>query len=89
MAPLTCGLRRPAVILPIDARAWTNEDLARALMHEIEHVRRGDWATQCLARAACSFYWFHPLVWIARQQLALEAERACDDAVIGGSDATA
>ena len=35
-----------------------NEDLARALMHEIEHVRRGDWATQCLARAACSFYWF-------------------------------
>ena len=87
--PMTFGVIHPTIVLPIDARAWTNEDLARALMHEIEHVRRGDWATQCLARAACSFYWFHPLVWIARQQLALEAERACDDAVIGASDATA
>ncbi len=87
--PMTFGVIHPTIVLPIDARAWTSEDLARALMHEIEHVRRGDWATQCLARAACSFYWFHPLVWIARQQLALEAERACDDAVIGGWDATA
>jgi len=87
--PMTFGFVNPVIVLPIDARVWTTEDLARALMHELEHVRRGDWATQCLVRAACSFYWFHPLVWIARQQLALEAERACYDAVIGGSDATA
>src|SRR5580765_83440 len=87
--PMTFGFVNPVIVLPIDARVWTTEDLARALMHELEHVRRGDWATQCLARAACSFYWFHPLVWIARQQLALEAERACDDAVVSRSDATA
>ena len=86
--PMTFGLLRATIVLPLDARRWTDEDLVRAVVHELEHVRRGDWATQCLARVACAFYWFHPLVWISRQQLALEAERACDDAVLSRSDAT-
>jgi ankyrin repeat protein len=51
-------------------------------LHELEHVRRGDWMVQLAARAICAIYWFHPLVWTAWRQLALEAERACDDAVV-------
>lgn len=87
--PMTCGLRRPTVVLPLDAPLWATEDFVRAIVHELEHVRRGDWASQCLARIVCAVYWFHPLVWIALRQLALEAERACDDAVLRGSEATA
>ena len=87
--PMTCGVLHPTVVLPLDAQAWTDEDIARAVVHELEHVRRGDWASQCVARAMCAVYWFHPLVWIARRQLALEAERACDDAVLlAGHDAS-
>jgi beta-lactamase regulating signal transducer with metallopeptidase domain len=85
-APLTCGFWRPAIVLPLDAREWSDADLRRALVHEIEHVARGDWAVQVAARAICAVYWFHPLVWVAWRGLCLEAERACDDAVVRSAD---
>ncbi|HZL56243.1 MAG TPA: M56 family metallopeptidase, partial [Bryobacteraceae bacterium] len=87
--PMTCGVAHPTVVLPLDARNWNGEDLNRAIVHELEHVRRGDWVSHCLARAVCALYWFHPLVWMALRRLALEAERSCDDAVLARSEATA
>ena len=87
--PMMCGTRRPVVVLPVDARNWEDEELKRALVHEMEHARRGDWASYCFARAVCAAYWFHPLVWMARRRLVLEAERACDDAVLARCEATA
>ena len=86
--PMTCGVLHPAIVMPQDAESWEVEDLDRAMVHELEHVRRGDWVSHCLARAVCGVYWFHPLVWIAWRQLAVEAERACDDAVLRHSEAT-
>ncbi len=87
--PMTCGIIHPAIVLPAEATAWDAADLRRALIHELEHVRRLDWATQCLARVVCAAYWFHPLVWMAWRKLTLEAERSCDDAVLQSSEATA
>jgi TonB family protein len=87
--PMTCGVVHPAIVLPLEAEGWDVEDLNRAIVHELEHVRRGDWVSQCLARAVCGLYWFHPLVWMAWRHLTLDAERSCDDAVLGRSDATA
>jgi len=80
--PMTCGVWRTAIVLPPDAREWSEADLHRALIHELEHVRRGDWAIQLAARAICACYWFHPLVWMAWRRLCVEAERACDDGVV-------
>jgi bla regulator protein blaR1 len=85
-APVTCGWRRPTIVLPMDARDWSESDLQRAFVHELEHVRRGDWPMQLAARAVCAGYWFHPLVWIAWRQLGLESERACDDAVVNRAE---
>lgn len=87
-APLTCGVWKPVILLPTDSADWTDVDLRRALVHELEHVRRRDWAIQLAARAICGVFWFHPLVWVAWRKLCVEAERACDDAVVAGADGT-
>ncbi len=87
--PMTCGVMRPAVLLPTDARSWPTDELKRALVHEIEHIRRGDWISRCAARAICGIYWFHPLVWMSWHRFVLEAERACDDAVFQRGEPTA
>jgi hypothetical protein len=81
-APLTFGTRGAVIMLPLDARVWDQSDLRRALVHELEHVRRRDWLLQTTARAVCAVWWFHPLVWVAWRHLSLDAERACDDAVM-------
>jgi TonB family protein len=87
--PMTCGALHPAIVLSRDAEGWAADDLKRALVHELEHVRRGDWPIHCLARAICAMYWFHPLVWVAWRRLVLEEERSCDDAVLQRSDPAA
>ena len=87
--PLTFGLLRPVILLPASAVAWAEDDLRRAVIHEVEHIRRADWMTLCLSRIACAGYWCHPLVWAAWHRCVLEAERACDDAVLRRSEPTA
>jgi beta-lactamase regulating signal transducer with metallopeptidase domain len=57
-------------------------------MHEIEHIQRGDWLMQIVARTVAALYWFHPLVWTAWRRLCLEAERSCDDAVVLSEERT-
>jgi beta-lactamase regulating signal transducer with metallopeptidase domain len=86
--PMTFGISRPVIVLPLDAREWSEAELRRALMHEIEHIQRGDWLMQIVARTVAALYWFHPLVWTAWRRLCLEAERSCDDAVVINEDST-
>ncbi len=87
-APMTWGFAHPAVVLPADIHTWTDRDVRHAVIHELEHVRRGDWLVQVVAGTVCAVYWFHPFVWTMWRQLRLEADRACDDAVLAGADRT-
>jgi len=86
--PMTFGIGRPVIVLPPDAREWPEAELRCALMHEIEHIQRGDWLMQIIARTVAAFYWFHPMVWSAWRRLCVEAERSCDDAVVVSEERT-
>jgi TonB family protein len=80
--PMTCGLLRPAVFMPPEAAAWSEERRRVVLLHELAHVRRGDTATHLLARTALSLNWWNPLAWSAWREFLKERERATDDLVL-------
>lgn len=86
VSPMTCGWQQPTIVMPPDSPAWPAANIRQALVHELEHVRRHDWAVHILARFTCALYWFHPAAWMAWRQLALESERACDDAVVARAE---
>ncbi len=80
--PMTWGLWRIDVCLPMHAIDWSATNRRIVLTHELTHVRRGDWLWQVLSIAMTAAHWFNPLAWWAAHRLRMEAENACDDAVI-------
>ena len=78
----TWGVRRPCIVLPPDAEAWTDDRLRAVLSHELAHVRRFDWPVQLAADVVRAALWFNPLAWIVARRLRDESERACDDVVL-------
>jgi len=82
--PMTWGVVRPQILLPAEARAWSDEARDLIIRHEAAHVASHDWAWQTVARVVTAVLWFHPLAWAADARLRREAERAADDAVLAG-----
>jgi WD40 repeat protein/beta-lactamase regulating signal transducer with metallopeptidase domain len=77
-SPLTLGLFRPVILLPLGRRHWSAEERALILGHELAHVRRRDFLAGLVAELALCLCWFHPLVrWLAGR-LRLEQEYAAD-----------
>jgi TonB family protein len=80
--PVVCGFWRPRVVLPDNARIWTDARLRMVLKHERMHISRHDTRTHVLTQFVCALYWANPLVWYAAACLRREAEQACDDGVL-------
>ena len=81
--PITLGLWRPRILLPLEWVEWRTDKLAAVLKHEMTHIERGDCAVMLLAELNRCVAWFHPLAWWLKRHLSVLAESACDDAVIG------
>jgi hypothetical protein len=80
--PMTWGILRPKLLLPPEADGWPIDRRRVVLMHELAHIRRGDFLTQLITQIARAIYWFNPLIWVAAKQIARESEGACDDLVL-------
>ena len=80
----TWGWRRPVILLPPSASEWSAERMRVVLLHELAHVRRGDWLVQMAAEALRCVWWFNPLAWVVRAALRRESEQAADDRVLAG-----
>jgi len=81
--PCVLGLVDPVVVLPRAlARALSEGDLARVVLHEAAHVeRRDDWV-HLLERVLHVAFFFNPIVYAIGRRLEVEREIACDDLAI-------
>jgi len=80
--PMTAGFVRPVIVLPLSASNWDDSQRGIVLMHELSHVRAGDWLFNLVGRLTCALFWFHPGVWWISRRLRHDCELACDDQVI-------
>jgi beta-lactamase regulating signal transducer with metallopeptidase domain len=80
--PMTAGFVRPVIVLPWLAGKWDDSQRRIVLMHELSHVRAGDWLFNLVGRLTCALYWFHPGVWWISRRLRHDCELARDDQVI-------
>lgn len=84
--PVVWGFAHPVLLLPVEARLWTREQLRVVFLHEAAHVARRDWVSLLFARVTTSLLWFHPLVWMLARTARQECERSCDDLVLASGE---
>lgn len=80
--PVTVGLFRTTIVLPLGWRRWSDATLLAVLAHEEAHAARRDPLVAGLASLNLCLFWFHPLAWWLRRTLALTAEQACDEVAL-------
>jgi len=84
-SPVTIGLVRPAILLPVDWREWGQDKLRAVLAHEESHVRRKDPAVQCLSAIHRALLWHSPLSWMLHGRIVRLAEEVSDDAAVAAT----
>jgi len=82
-SPLSFGLFRPTVILPVGlCDPGAVHRLHWVLAHEVAHLRRRDAWTSLLFNLAQPLFWFLPWFWSLRHQVELCQEYLADEATV-------
>ena len=81
--PSVLGFFHPRILVPPGlADALTAQELQQVVLHEMEHLRRGDDWTNLVQKVGLVLFPLNPvLLWVERR-LCAERELACDDRVI-------
>ncbi len=78
--PVTVGVRRCAIILPLSLRdPDAMEDMTAAVAHETAHVVRRDYLWNLVAELLSLPVAFHPLILFVKRRLGETRELACDE----------
>jgi len=80
--PLTYGIIRPRIILPLSANGMDDETLEHVLLHEMQHVRGRHVLINFLWFISLCLHWFNPIVWLGWVYLRRDMEVICDAKVV-------
>jgi uncharacterized protein (TIGR03435 family) len=84
-SPATVGIIRPAVLLPVDWRAWDSAKLDAVLAHERSHIRRRDPAVQFVSAIHRALLWASPASWLLHRSIVRAAEEVSDDDAVAAA----
>ncbi|HEY1785973.1 MAG TPA: M56 family metallopeptidase, partial [Pirellulales bacterium] len=76
---LWCPGRRPRIVLPLHLLGQLDdEQAAMILAHELAHLRRRDHWVRIVELIVSTIYWWNPLAWVVRRQIAQAEDLCCD-----------
>ncbi len=85
--PLSYGLLRPRIILPLDFSRENAAQIESVLEHEYVHGSHYHNIMKSLACIAVIVHWFNPLVWLFLLLFNHDLELACDERALSGMGA--
>jgi beta-lactamase regulating signal transducer with metallopeptidase domain len=89
-SPAVVGVIVPTLILPLSLfSTLTPEQIRFVLLHELAHIRRGDYLANLFQLFAEALLFFNPAVWWISHQIRREREACCDALAIELSGAPA
>ena len=80
--PVTCGIRRPIVIVPRHFEGFPEGEQTAIACHELLHVARADWTWNIADEVTRAVFWFHPAIWWLIDQIQLAREQLVDREVV-------
>jgi beta-lactamase regulating signal transducer with metallopeptidase domain len=80
--PVTFGIRRPVVLVPLGFASFDPGQQTAIAAHELLHVGRRDWVRTIGDELLLSVLWFHPLLWVLVEQIRLSTEQLVDREVV-------
>ena len=80
--PATCGWFRPVVLLPPHVETGEAALVRAVLVHELLHVKRGDWRALVGEELVRALHWFNPIMWWLVDRVQFAREEVVDAAAI-------
>ncbi len=82
--PIAAGWLAPSILLPESLEHCEDGRFVDAvLLHELCHIKRGDYLWGLMHKIVSIVYWPHPLVWPLGRFIRRLREEACDDLCVG------
>ena len=82
--PLTIGLTKKSTFLVLPDRAYSRDELALILRHEVVHLLHDDIHTKFSLALLCAAGWFIPALWFGMEFVSEDLELCCDEMVTEG-----
>lgn len=82
LSPCTFGYFKPVILLPEGAQSWPKAQIELVLLHELAHVKHGDFLRINGVRLLLAVYWFFPPLWFLLSEMKKLSEQLADDTVL-------